>query len=95
METTNNCPAGYRPAIHQTSRRTPRTRKPIPVNSRTSSVQMANNDERLAQKLLIVLCNVMGLIVLPVVGLYYFDLFGLIIGGTVGGFLYLGCRQQS
>ena len=55
---------------------------------------MPNQDERLAQKLLVVLCNVVGLIVLPVVGLYYFGIAGLIGGGVAGGLLYYACPQD-
>lgn len=55
---------------------------------------MSSDNDRLVQKLLVVLCNVLGLIVLPVVGLYYFGIIGLICGGVAGGLLYYACPQD-
>lgn len=52
------------------------------------------NDKHLLTKLLLVVCNVIGLVVLPVVGLYYYEIPGLLVGGLVGGLLYLGCRRM-
>lgn len=55
---------------------------------------MPNTDDRIFYKLLLVLCNVVGLVILPVVGLYYYQIPGLIAGGLLGGLLYLACSKR-
>lgn len=50
---------------------------------------MSENNDQLFKKLFLVLFNVVALVVLPIAGLYYFELIGLLAGGVLGGLLYV------